>query len=232
MITRRALAGLVLGVVALAALSGCGPREPDIIFRYKMTVEIQTPDGIKSGSSVRELVSRANDSWFPFGESRPSTDLQGEAVAVDLPEGKTIFALLTGPDGDVDYAARIAVRSGLWSIQKPWPPAKTMELWPDAPDTQKLERNSAIPMLVTFKEIADPTSVQRVDPYDLAASFGAGYRLKAITVQVTDEAVTVGIQKRLGWLNTHSGSLDYSGRLHPQNQEKDLTQRAFKQGRI
>jgi hypothetical protein len=52
-------------------------------------------------------------------------------------------------------------------------------------------------MLVTFKDIADPTSVVLVDPDDLAASFGAGYRLKAITVQVTDKPVTVGIEKRL-----------------------------------
>lgn len=59
------------------------------------------------------------------------------------------------------------------------------------------------PYLVTFKDIADPTSVVRVDPDDLAASFGAGYRLKAITVQVTDEPVTVGIVKKLGWLGKH-----------------------------
>lgn len=59
------------------------------------------------------------------------------------------------------------------------------------------------PYLVTFKDIADPTSVVRVDPDDLAASFGAGYRLKAITVQVTDEPVTVGIAERLAWLSKY-----------------------------
>jgi hypothetical protein len=50
---------------------------------------------------------------------------------------------------------------------------------------------------VTFGDIKDPTSVARVDPDDLAASFGAGVKLKAITVEITDDAVTTGIEKRL-----------------------------------
>lgn len=55
-------------------------------------------------------------------------------------------------------------------------------------------------MLVTLGDVSDPTSVERVDPDNLEASFGKGYRLKAITVQVTDDEVTTGIEKRLGWL--------------------------------
>jgi hypothetical protein len=46
------------------------------------------------------------------------------------------------------------------------------------------------PMLVTFGDIADPASVKLVDPADLAASFGPGVRLKSVTLEVTDEAVT------------------------------------------
>ena len=57
------------------------------------------------------------------------------------------------------------------------------------------------PMLVTFTDIDDPKSVQRVDPANLAASFGPGIRLKRITVEVTDDDVTTGIEKRLRWLD-------------------------------
>jgi hypothetical protein len=45
--------------------------------------------------------------------------------------------------------------------------------------------------------------VQRVDPANLAASFGPGIRLKRITVEVTDDDVTTGIEKRLRWLGDH-----------------------------
>jgi hypothetical protein len=43
-------------------------------------------------------------------------------------------------------------------------------------------------------------SVERVDPANLSAQFGEGVRLRRITVQVTDDDVTDGMEERLGWL--------------------------------
>jgi hypothetical protein len=63
------------------------------------------------------------------------------------------------------------------------------------------------PLLVTFTDTNDPKSVQRVDPANLAASFGVGVRLKRIVVEKTDEAVTVGIRERLGWLGSQKTRL-------------------------
>ena len=50
-------------------------------------------------------------------------------------------------------------------------------------------------MLVTFDDIAKPETVRRVDPADLAAVFGEGVRLKAVTLEITEMKVTEG---RLG----------------------------------
>ena len=192
--------------MALAALGGCGASEPDKAFKYKMIVEVETPQGLCSGSSVRELHFRSGgkgSSWVPsLGQNRPRVKLRGEAVAIDLPNGRTLFALLTGADGDVDYAARIADRSGLWSVKNPRPTNEPIELWPNAPDTERQKNTSPVPMLVTLGDVSDPTSVERVDPDNLEASFGKDARFdsKAITVQVTDDEVTTGIEKRLGWL--------------------------------
>ncbi len=59
----------------------------------------------------------------------------------------------------------------------------------------------AVPLLVTFTDIDDPASVKRVDPDDLVASFGEGYALKAITLGITNEAVTEGrVEDVLGWI--------------------------------
>ena len=49
------------------------------------------------------------------------------------------------------------------------------------------------PLMVTFADVDDPTSVQRVDPDDLAATFGAGVRLKAVTLEIVDgKSITAG----------------------------------------
>ena len=53
------------------------------------------------------------------------------------------------------------------------------------------------PLLVTFGDIADPASIVRVEPDALATH----------SVELTDDPVTTGIEKRLGWLPSHVGTL-------------------------
>lgn len=62
-------------------------------------------------------------------------------------------------------------------------------------------------MLVTFGDLTDPTSLERVEPDDLAASFGNSVRLKRITTQLTDEPVKAGLKARLKWLQATRGAL-------------------------
>lgn len=58
------------------------------------------------------------------------------------------------------------------------------------------------PLLVTFTDITDPTTVKQVNPTNLAATFGPGVSLKRITLEITDEPVTEGkIEHVLGWLD-------------------------------
>lgn len=56
-------------------------------------------------------------------------------------------------------------------------------------------------MLVTFDDITKPETVRRVNPADLAAVFGEGVRVKAVTLEITGEAVTEGrVEGVLGWM--------------------------------
>ncbi|MEP2549784.1 MAG: hypothetical protein ABJH26_00690, partial [Marinomonas sp.] len=186
-------------------------------YRYKLTVEVDTPDGIKSGFSVIEVDTHiASENAIPT-PGLLSFKVRGEAAAVDLPNGQTVFALLRS-ESEIQWAAKIvphvvlevggkgderikaqlkAIRSmkGARAIPRTWPKVA----W--------IEERSGYPMLVTFGDLDDPTSVAEVDPDDLSSSFGEGYALKRITVQVTDEAVTTGIEKRLGWLRTAEGAI-------------------------
>jgi hypothetical protein len=68
--------------------------------------------------------------------------------------------------------------------------------------TREIPRDD-YPMLVTFGDIDDPTSVQRVDPENLAATFGAGVRLKRITLTITDDPLTEKIEGVLGWYSEY-----------------------------
>jgi hypothetical protein len=46
--------------------------------------------------------------------------------------------------------------------------------------------------------------VRRVNPGDLSASFGAGYRFNSMTLSITEEPVTDGVvHKVLGWLTAY-----------------------------
>jgi hypothetical protein len=213
LLRRQFLAQTAAALALPLALSGCHstPRPQDV-YRYKMTVEVETPQGPRTGSSVRELIYHANEGgWFPLGESCASMTMQGEAVVVDIAPGQALFALLTGASGESDYASRIADRAivdpktGTGWDRTP----RRVELWPAAPKTPKLVNTDPRPQLVHFRDSRDPKSVAAVDPAHLDAAFGPGVRLKRITVQVTNEPVTRGIEGRLANMKiTPERSLD------------------------
>ncbi|HEX7876810.1 MAG TPA: hypothetical protein VF489_09530 [Sphingobium sp.] len=187
MMARRGVMGAMVAVVGVAVLWRCSLNSS---LRYKMVVEVDTPQGVKSGFAVREMGFNTDNIV------RPATgSLKGEAVAVDLPGGQTLFALLTGGDGDVDYAMQIGGRAGVWESSGP------VELYPVAPNTVGLQRTDPLPMLARFGDVRDPKSVERVELGVLDQTFGPGVRLRRITIEKTRESVTVGIGKRLGWLN-------------------------------
>lgn len=204
MFGRGLLAALGLASAGLAiALGGCSFRPS---FRYKMTVEVQTPQGVKTGHAVREVSFSARANGGDYGH------VKGEAVAIDLPNGDVLFALLTSGDGDVDYAGNTMA-----SLFKQLG-SDTIQLWPDPPRVSAPIIGDPLPMLVRFRDVSDPRSVERVDKANLAATFGIGYALKRITVEKTDEPVTVGIGTQLPWLsefpepslNSSHGSKDFS----------------------
>lgn len=231
MMARRTVLGF--GLCVVLSLAGCGKKET---MRYKMTVEVETPEGLKSGYAVREVVYDEGYQGPSIGESRPQWSVKGEAVAVDLGDSRTLFTLLTGGDGDVDYGARIYGRA-LETAPYPGDPdasfarAQSASLYPKAPSTYGLLNTNPLPMLVRFKDINDPKSVERVDPAALDKAFGAGVRLKRIVIEQTQEDVTVGIEKRLGWWSSYS-NLQLDGHRYNDSTEfaNGLNRLAFSQG--
>jgi hypothetical protein len=216
---------LIAAALAIGAWWMIGPRNS---WRYKMTIEVETPQGVRSGYAVRQVTYRPAGFGF-LAESKPHWRVNGQAVIIELPGGRTLYALLTGNNGDVNYGARIADRAmgGDGGRVRGWP--APVELYPSAPDRGVFKITDPVPMLVTFADPHDPKSIRRVDPANLAASFGPGVRLRSIRIAVTGASTSKGIQSLLPWLETQRGSLGYDGRLHPDRPELDVTPKAFVQ---
>lgn len=207
MMQRRTFFALALSGASLLALSGCDAG-PTIEFNYKLKVEVETPDGLRSGYSVLKFWGRKRSSnkLDPYAGGL-GAQAHGEAVAVDLPGGQTLFALLRtegGGDaltylflsfaddlrGEQDITKRLQLLQALKGQTRPLP--RTETILPNG-GTEV----SAYPLLVMFKDTTDPITVEQVNPDDLAASFGAGNKLRTISVTVTDEPMTTGIENRL-----------------------------------
>jgi hypothetical protein len=60
-----------------------------------------------------------------------------------------------------------------------------------------------LPDLVTFAEVNNPKSVMLVDPNNLSAMLGPGTSRRSMTLQVTDEALTTGIDEHLPWVRDY-----------------------------
>lgn len=203
----RFLSALALALLGLLALSACGHRSET--FRYRLTLEVETPQGLRSGSSVIEvrMTETGDDALIPPEGKGVQSRVRGEAAAVDLPDGRVLFALLRAPGylGDaagLPYAAFDPPRpKGNYEVIRQTQALRDMKgvaVVPRMlPPLGHLPERSAYPTLVTFADIDDPTSVQLVDPDDLAATFGEGTALRRITVQITDDPVTTGIEERL-----------------------------------
>ena len=205
---RRGFVGLILAG-SLLGLPSCSLADDAPDYRYRLTVEVDTPEGLRTGSSVIEVEQRLVRPGSDPSARAVRRSIRGEAVAVDLPDGRVLFALLRSKD-NVDWAGYILPwlapdRSGRTFEEKLGAP---LSLKGEVAVPRRFPRragsilheNEAWPMLVTFGDLADPTSVSEVDPDDMAASFGEGYAINRITVQLTDEPVTTGIEERLGWL--------------------------------
>jgi hypothetical protein len=191
---------------------------PSGTWRYRMTLSVETPEGIKTGSSVYQI---GVSTGMKFGDSSGAQmHARGEALMVDLGARGILFVLLT-KGADADYSGYLVFKAF------PYPGSKQGPLSGVAtPEGLKYYVNlrgkveltpSQLPSLVHFHEINDPKTVEIVDPNDLAKSFGAGVRLTSASIEMVNTgiwplnqigisgiSVTRGIEKKLGWVGDYT----------------------------
>jgi hypothetical protein len=210
-----------LFAVAVAALWGCDALSPGTEVRYRISVVINTPDGPRTGSGVWSFKLRPGN--FDQGYN---SRFRGEAIPVDLPNGKTVFALLDlrGGDNNPDRGSQgtlpeaVLFRHFLMSSGYPPGVGSSRE---DHLDYLKqhfrskvqldcsrsaLFNRSECPFLVSFSSPSDPQSVFALNPDRFSEEFGPGYSLAGMYLQITDEGPTHQLQGRLPWEQQLNGN--------------------------
>ena len=178
--------------------------------KYRLTLDVETPEGRKSASGV--MAVHPDRSYTRRGQTRTL----GDAVFVDLGQGKNLVALLAHLDDrlvldDMNY---VALRAYLAATGKRVPFSEMSRLTGTVPVKGEL-----IPVLVAFADPAAPGTARVVRPDDAEAVLGKGYRIEGISVEVVPngywpldfggplgEPVTRGIQAKLPWLNVTGDS--------------------------
>lgn len=173
--------------------------------KYRLTVQVDTPEGIKSASGV--MAVHPDRSYSRGGRTR----LAGDAVFVDLGGAKNLVALLAHIDGKLDSDAinYVALRAYTAAGGQRVSFNEMNRLTGSVP-----VKGALIPVLVTFADPANPGTAHTVQPDDAEASLGKGYRVHGISAEVVPnglwpldfggalgEPVTRGILARLPWLS-------------------------------
>jgi len=172
--------------------------------KYRLTLEVETPEGIKSGSSI--LSVHPDRGYSRHGH----TTARGDAVFLDFGGGKNLVGLLAHIDKKIDldginYVALRAYRAAGRNVSF----NEMNRLTGTAPVTGEL-----LPVLVTFTDLRDPATAHAVQPGDLEAALGKGFHLRGVSAEVVPnglwpldfggplgEPVSRGIETRLPWLS-------------------------------
>jgi hypothetical protein len=170
--------------------------------KYRLTIEVETPEGIKSGSGI--LSVHPDRGYSRHGH----TALRGDAVFVDLGGGKNLVSLLAHIDKKIDldainYVALRAYRAAGRNVS-----FNEMNRQTGAVPV----KGALIPVLVTFAVPGDPASARAVPPDDLETALGSGFHLRGVTAEVVPngvwpldfggalgEPVSRGVEARLPW---------------------------------
>jgi len=173
--------------------------------KYRLTVELETPEGVKSGTGILAVTPDRGYS------RRGRTTASGDAIFVDLGGGKNLVALLAHVDKSLDLDAinYVALRAYGAAGGKRVSFNEMNRMTGVVPVTGEL-----MPVLVTFADPANPGTARTVPPNEPEAALGKGYRLRAITAEVVPngfwpidfggalgEPVTRAIGFRLPWLD-------------------------------
>ena len=203
---------LAIVMALIAALwAGFALAFPDYTHRFRLTVDVDTPGGPRSGSSVIE-VERKDVRWAP-APGQYVFAVRGEGVFLDLGDGRNVVAILAHGDN----AEWVDPITSFWIEAFGRRQSEEDDVWSGRTQLRGLVelRPPLIPTLVTFGDPLDPATVRVVPPDGFEQAFGPGFRFRRATLEMVPTGwwpasalglspgtpVTRGIiEQRLPWL--------------------------------
>lgn len=193
----------VLLLSMLFTLSSCATMKTTL--RYRLTVFVDTPQGVRSGFSVVEVTGYMSPA-FPGPEAGGARfHARGEATGVKLADGEYLFAIFKDRSGYENTAPLL-----LNTFKDQLPPVRTKA---GEGDISFMERFQALaklrtarrvnpqdwPIVVSFSDVRNPYSAKIAIATELSAVLPR-YSIREMTIEITDDPVTQGITKIIPWL--------------------------------
>ncbi len=197
---------ITLAVLYAGTKIAWGIAYPSGTWRYKMMVAVDTPEGEKTGSAVREISVTCTPRVLP--DVIPCIPrVKGEAVVIDLGKRGVLFALMTGAGGDVDYGDDIVYKA--FSSPMPALTPEGIRYYRSLKGVTATLTPEEYPMFVRFRDPKDPKTLEQLLDMEQVGTgtnrkmqikedhfedaFGKGVHLKSVTMEMTDESVARGV---------------------------------------
>lgn len=198
---------VALGIVAGLAILAVGfvwLNFYAVHVRYRLTVEVQDGDQLKTGSSVIDVAYNIEPVWSPSHFNAFPTPV-GYAPTVDLGEKGMLFLTFVNATRTPEQRTeRHRQTACLFNDIGCLPFAAYRKSGGSAEFRQKkaaldeLIRQSgprdvpfiALPQLIRFLDVDDQHKYINLPPENLAPGFGPGVELKRVVLQLTDDQVT------------------------------------------
>jgi hypothetical protein len=203
--------GALLKLASLALI-------PSSSLHYKLSVDIDDNGVLRHGEGVIGVAFQSQGPLLIGNTPQWSVGAGGEAFAIDIGKRGALFVLLVGdrPRNERNHvrwgdkgrspdAGRGALSVYFEFVVANFPNGLGSKAKIDALAASKMAvevEAAALPLLVRFRDLNDPSSVEVVDPNNLEAAFGAGVKLVGAHAEITDEPITYGIERRLPWLKS------------------------------
>lgn len=191
---RRSVIRLI-GGGAVALLSGCAVATSS--FRYRMRVE-----GEWSASAVYEVLVERTRGPRLADETPGGSIVLGEALMLPAVPAPVFVLLRSAVEGrDLKGAIMRTLAPDVSLSEEPysWAVAQHLSGSRNRKAISELPRGDW-PLMVRFRDLPDSTSVEKVEPEEIG--------VRRILLQVTDDAISRGIETKLAWLTSEGRTLD------------------------
>jgi hypothetical protein len=168
---------------------------PTAYLRYRLTLDVDVDGVTRTGSGVVEIpYAFAPDAFASLPGNTFYGDLRGSAITVDLGARGLLFVVnelpaLADPAADKTLFPNAANLSQL--------PLVTFNI-SGASEIRNLQNSKKsinvppqrLPMIVRFGNINNCSSLEEVNPVDLASMLGSGVSIKRATLAITDDPIS------------------------------------------